>query len=106
METDMSDTPDYDAAFEKYEQQIETLQVALAAERAKADETLKRMNAYCDERAAELVSLRSKLDAAEAWQRFANYCRSCAISGESNPDSFEDFCARAALSRQEGGKCD
>lgn len=25
------------------------------------------------------------------YQRFASYCRSCALSGESDPQSFEDF---------------
>lgn len=26
-----------------------------------------------------------------AWQQFAGYCRSCALSGEHDPQSFEDF---------------
>lgn len=25
------------------------------------------------------------------WQQFASYCRSCALSGESDPVEFEDF---------------
>ncbi len=29
-----------------------------------------------------------------AWQRFSSYCRSCALSGESNPQEFEEFCSR------------
>ncbi len=28
------------------------------------------------------------------WQRFASYCRSCALSGEHDPDEFETFAAR------------
>ncbi len=33
------------------------------------------------------------------WRRFAAYCRSCALSGESNPHTFEQFVSyTAALS--------
>lgn len=28
----------------------------------------------------------------EQWRRFASYCRSCALSGESNPQTFQEFC--------------
>lgn len=30
------------------------------------------------------------------WQRFASYCRSCALSGEHDPMDFETFVAREA----------
>ena len=34
-----------------------------------------------------------KLQAAELaqWQQFASYCRSCALSGEHDPQDFADF---------------
>lgn len=30
----------------------------------------------------------------KTWKRFASYCRSCALSGESNPLDFEQFVAK------------
>jgi chromosome segregation ATPase len=110
METDMSDT-DYDAAFEKYEQQIELLQVALAAERDKVEKLTDDLHLcngtadlamkHRDIAEAELAALRSKLDAAEAALREIVNHRS--VSWGSNQMK---SIARAALSRQEGGQGD
>lgn len=45
----------------------------------------------------ELVSLRARLFLAPrreelaSWQKFANYCRECAVNGNRNPQTYEEF---------------
>jgi multidrug resistance efflux pump len=81
METDMSDTPDYDAAFEKYEQQIELLQVALAAERAKVEKLEKERDAFMAALSVRLDELSTAIAEVERLKR-----------GDFTADEFQNLC--------------
>jgi hypothetical protein len=57
---------------------------------------------YVDELLAAVQSLpepEQRDDELRSWKRFAAYCRSCAMSGENDPHTFEQFKAEQDRSR-------